>query len=105
MPMARFPPTIRFLTKRKESTALLGDGLRNPFTFAIRRSNGDMCINDIGSNKFEEINRGVPGGNYGWPLAEGTFGGSKICLAYPLVQSGFRLRRRFVPENSAWPKA
>ncbi len=40
-------------------------GCRNPFTFAFSRS-GDMLINDVGG-KFEEINRGVAGANYGWP--------------------------------------
>lgn len=32
-----------------------------------------MFINDIGGAKIEEINLGTAGGNYGWPLREGTF--------------------------------
>jgi glucose/arabinose dehydrogenase len=51
--------------------AIWARGLRNPFTFAIRQPTGEMCINDIGGDKFEEVNRGVAGGNYGWPLSEG----------------------------------
>ena len=39
-------------------------GCRNPFTFAID-DDGTMMINDVGG-KFEEINRGVSGANYGW---------------------------------------
>lgn len=42
-------------------------GMRNPFTFAVRASDGLMLINDVGG-KFEEINVGHPGRNYGWPL-------------------------------------
>ena len=41
-------------------------GCRNPFTFAVRKVTGEMLINDVGG-KFEEINRGVAGANYGWP--------------------------------------
>src|SRR5262249_44127316 len=46
-------------------------GLRNPFTFAFQRWNGEMFINDVGQSSWEEINRGVAGGNYGWPIIEG----------------------------------
>src|SRR5262245_50938169 len=47
-------------------------GLRNPFTFGFQRWNGDMFINDVGQRDWEEINRGVAGGNYGWPIVEGV---------------------------------
>ncbi|MCS7470064.1 PQQ-dependent sugar dehydrogenase [Stieleria sp. ICT_E10.1] len=44
-------------------------GCRNPFTFAIDPVTGRMLINDVGG-KFEEINPGVAGTNYGWPDIE-----------------------------------
>ncbi|HET6883315.1 MAG TPA: PQQ-dependent sugar dehydrogenase [Pirellulales bacterium] len=44
-------------------------GLRNPFTFAVRKPSGELFINDVGG-KFEEINVGVAGANYGWPAVE-----------------------------------
>lgn len=44
-------------------------GCRNPFTFAVQRSSGSILINDVGG-KYEEINRGVAGANYGWPNVE-----------------------------------
>jgi glucose/arabinose dehydrogenase len=47
-------------------------GLRNPFTFDFNDTNGDMFINDVGQQAWEEINRGVRGGNYGWPSTEGS---------------------------------
>lgn len=40
-------------------------GCRNPFTMAIRED-GHMLINDVGG-KFEEVNVGRAGANYGWP--------------------------------------
>ena len=50
--------------------AIWARGLRNPFTFAIRRPDGLLCINDVG-DRHEEINLGIPGGNYGWPIGDG----------------------------------
>lgn len=45
--------------------AIWARGCRNPFTFAFS-TDGEMLINDVGG-KFEEINPGVAGANYGWP--------------------------------------
>ena len=46
-------------------------GLRNPFTFAFQPGTARMFINDVGQTTWEEINNGVAGSNYGWPVAEG----------------------------------
>jgi len=46
-------------------------GLRNPYSFAFQPGTGKMFINDVGAGEWEEINRGVRGANYGWPLHEG----------------------------------
>jgi glucose/arabinose dehydrogenase len=46
-------------------------GLRNPYTFAFQRSTGTLYINDVGNNKFEEIDLGIKGANYDWPNTEG----------------------------------
>jgi glucose/arabinose dehydrogenase len=46
-------------------------GLRNPFSFAIQPHKGKMFINDVGEQRWEEINRGAAGANYGWPRYEG----------------------------------
>ena len=48
-------------------------GLRNPQQFSWDSSTGRMLIIDIGQSRLEEVNVGVAGGNYGWPLREGTF--------------------------------
>jgi putative heme-binding domain-containing protein len=44
-------------------------GMRNPFTFAVQPETGRIFINDVGGIA-EEINEGVAGGNYGWPIVE-----------------------------------
>ena len=46
-------------------------GLRNPFTFAFQRGSARMFINDVGENTYEEVNDGITGSNYGWPVTEG----------------------------------
>ena len=51
--------------------AIWATGLRNPYTFAFRPSDGRMHINDVGQGSFEEINVGSAGANFGWPEIEG----------------------------------
>lgn len=51
--------------------SIYASGLRNPYTFAIHPTTGEIFINDVGQKTFEEINRGRSGANYGWPGTEG----------------------------------
>ncbi|MGH9036409.1 MAG: PQQ-dependent sugar dehydrogenase, partial [Acidimicrobiia bacterium] len=47
-------------------------GLRNPFRFAFQpQAPHAMHINDVGTSKWEEIDRGVAGADYGFNLREG----------------------------------
>jgi glucose/arabinose dehydrogenase len=46
-------------------------GLRNPYTFAFQPGTGWLFIDDIGQSTWEEIDDGVVGSNYGWPITEG----------------------------------
>jgi glucose/arabinose dehydrogenase/PKD repeat protein len=50
-------------------------GLRNPFRMSIDSVTGRMYIADVGSGDHsvakEELNVGVRGANYGWPVCEG----------------------------------
>lgn len=48
-------------------------GFRNPFRFSFDSRTGEMYIADVGQNDIEEIDIGVPGGNYGWRIKEGSF--------------------------------
>ena len=60
-----------FATQSGLARAIWAYGLRNPFTFAVRASDGRIHINDVGQGSWEEVNVGVPGANYGWPSTEG----------------------------------
>ncbi len=49
-------------------------GLRHPQNICFDRGpGGTFLIADIGQEHIEEINIGIKGANYGWPLREGTF--------------------------------
>lgn len=60
-----------FATATGLNRAIWALGLRNPFTFAFQPGSGRLFINDVGEGTFEEINDGVAGSNYGWPITEG----------------------------------
>jgi glucose/arabinose dehydrogenase len=62
-------PYYRKTTGRNK--AIWARGFRNPFTFGVNTDTGTIFVNDVGSNKREEINRLVKGDNYGWPRYEG----------------------------------
>jgi len=47
-------------------------GFRNPWRMSFHPVTGDLFVGDVGSGAWEEINRVVKGGNYGWPYIEGT---------------------------------
>ena len=47
-------------------------GLRNPFRNSFDRELGDFYIADVGQNRFEEVDIGRRGANYGWNVFEGN---------------------------------
>jgi glucose/arabinose dehydrogenase len=51
-------------------------GFRNPHTYSFNQDdegNVHILVGDIGRNNIEEVNRVLPGANYGWTEREGTF--------------------------------
>jgi glucose/arabinose dehydrogenase len=62
-----------YLTASGPNRAIWSYGLRNPFKFAVNPGGPapTMLINDVGGSRFEEINDGVGGVNYGYPHNEG----------------------------------
>ena len=65
------PPDNPFLNTsyRPEVFAI---GLRNPWRFTFDRETGEIWLGDVGDRSFEEVDRIVAGGHYGWPGWEGT---------------------------------
>lgn len=47
-------------------------GFRNPWRFQFDSATGQLYGGDVGNYEWEEMNHIVKGGNYGWPLHEGT---------------------------------
>ena len=48
-------------------------GFRNPFRFSFDKRTGQLFAADVGQNDIEEVDIVAAGGNYGWPVKEGTF--------------------------------
>jgi glucose/arabinose dehydrogenase len=48
-------------------------GFRNPFRISFDRSTGTLIAGDVGQNDIEEVDVVTAGGNFGWPVKEGTF--------------------------------
>lgn len=81
------PTTNPFFTQTSgKNRAIWALGLRNPFTFAVQPGTGRIHINDVGQSTWEEINVGVKGANYGWPIVEGK--GTDTRFRNPIVQYG-----------------
>lgn len=68
-------------------------GFRNPWRFSIDSATGTPWVGDVGELTYEEIDRVIAGGNYGWPITEAysCFGDNPCDLnAYeaPVTQYG-----------------
>ncbi len=59
-------------------------GMRNPFRFVVDPRDGQVIVADVGNSNWEEINRGGPGSNFGWPCYEGPYEAATYanCDAY-----------------------
>ncbi|MEA5602980.1 PQQ-dependent sugar dehydrogenase, partial [Nostoc sp. UHCC 0252] len=64
-------------------------GLRNAFRFTIDQETNTPVIGDVGFNRYEEVNIGKPGANFGWPFYEGGLDseGNIVNLQQPLYSS------------------
>ncbi len=65
------PSDNPFVNQANKMAEIWSYGLRNPWRFSFR-SDGQPIIGDVGGDRVEEVNIGVKGGNFGWPICEGA---------------------------------
>jgi glucose/arabinose dehydrogenase len=56
----------------KAAREIFAYGFRNPFRMSFDPA-GRLLVGDVGQNAIEEVDIVMAGGNYGWPVKEGTF--------------------------------
>ena len=74
------PPDNPFAGEPGKLGAIWAYGLRNPWRFQFDSATGELYDGDVGDFSWEEINRIVKGGNYGWPLHEGLC--DSVCSGF-----------------------
>jgi len=79
-PYYTIPPTNPFVGPGGPRDEIWAKGLRNPWRFSFDRQTGNLWIGDVGQSTREEIDfqpaSSQGGQNYGWPIMEGTVGGT-----------------------------
>lgn len=70
-------------------------GFRNPYRFAVDPVSGNVWAADVGELDWEEVNKVVAGGNYGWSIREGAHchPAGTSCSAANLVDPYFEYGR------------
>jgi putative heme-binding domain-containing protein len=78
-------------------------GLRNPFGFALQPETGRLWACDVGSNKHDEVNAIVKGGNYGWPVGEGMTDDPRFVPPVHTYPAASIVGAAFSPAAGPWP--
>ncbi len=98
------PKDNPFIGKTKDKyQAIWALGCRNPYTFAFHPNDGTLLINDVGG-KFEEINKGERGANYGWPsIDHGPSKQKQFVGPIHIYKQASISGGTFIPKESSWP--
>jgi hypothetical protein len=79
-------------------------GLRNPFRFTFAPGTGELYVGEVGNSTWEEINRGAPGANFGWPCFEGEEKMTDWAICDPLFSGAAAVTHGlYVYPHSAQP--
>jgi glucose/arabinose dehydrogenase len=73
LPGYRIPTDNPFVNTAGARGEIWAYGFRNPYKMSFDVSIGQLYVADVGQNDVEEIDIVQRGGNYGWPVKEGTF--------------------------------
>ena len=111
------PPDNPFAGRPGARPEIYAYGLRNPWRFSFDRATGELWAGDVGQARWEEVERIIPGGNYGWKIMEGlecfrapdcersglelpraVYGHSEGCS----VTGGYVYRGPSMPELNGW---
>jgi glucose/arabinose dehydrogenase len=65
------PETNPFYNSENYRSEIWAYGLRNPWGFDFDTESGTFWAADVGQELWEEVNKVVPAGNYGWDKLEG----------------------------------
>jgi len=105
------PPDNPFVQRSGARGEIWAYGLRNVWRMSFDRDTGTLWAGDVGQNRWEEIDRIVAGGNYGWSLREGRHaygaGGGGADLLDPVWEyshaEGASVTGGYVYRGTRWP--
>ena len=83
-PDGSIPPGNPFVGDPNARPEVWAMGFRNPWRFSIQPVSGTLFIGDVGQADWEELDLGVAGANYGWPLVEGPEPPGVAGITYPV---------------------
>lgn len=66
------PPDNPFVADSSYLPQIYALGFRNPWRWSFDRHTGEIWMGEVGQSAWEEVNRIEAGGNYGWPIMEGS---------------------------------
>ncbi len=111
------PPDNPFFDTPSAADEVFAYGFRNPWRFSFDRETGELWAGDVGQDRWEEVDRVVAGGNYGWSVMEGfecfqaakcdSTGLERPRAAYGheagcSVTGGYVYRGEAMPELNGW---